>query len=110
DGRRFRATRLGNNPDVDFGLVKINEAENLPVAAIGDSSTLRPGQWILATGYPLGRRAGLPAIVRIGRVLPRRWSGRRSGEPRQLVTDAPLLIGYYGGTLYDQKHRVLAIH
>src|SRR5438270_13010842 len=31
DGRRFQATTLGNNPDVDFGLVKINEAENLPV-------------------------------------------------------------------------------
>ncbi len=109
DGRRFRARTLGFNMENDFGLVKIDQAEGLPVAPLGDSSTLRSGQWVLAVGHPLGRHAGRPAVVRIGRV---RTNSRRrmNSEPRRIMTDAPLILGDSGGPLFDLNGRVIGIN
>jgi S1-C subfamily serine protease len=109
DGRRMQATVLGSNGEEDFGLIKIDDAKDLPTAPIGDSSTLRPGQWVLATGHPLGLHRGRPPVLRIGRVLggPRRRTMR---EGHRILTDAPLISGDSGGPLFDLNGRIVGIH
>jgi serine protease Do len=109
DGRMLAGTVLGSNTEEDFGMVKIDEPKDLTTAPLGDSATLRPGEWVLATGHPLGLQPGRPPVLRLGRVLtgPRRASSRPS---RRILTDAPLISGDSGGPLFDLNGRVVGIH
>ena len=60
DGRQFTARLVGSDPRTDIALLKI-EAKGLPVAVVGDSSTLRRGDWVAAIGAPFGfAAASLP--------------------------------------------------
>src|SRR5262249_22959982 len=54
DGRTLRARVVGADPDTDIALIKVDGQTSLPVAPLGDSSTLRMGEWVCAIGNPLG--------------------------------------------------------
>src|SRR5262249_53237258 len=95
------------------------DAKDLPVVPLGDSSTLRQGQWILATGHPLGQRMGRPPVLRIGRVLGAPSTAaapsaseapRRRRNNQRIITDAPLINGDSGGPLFDLNGRVVGIN
>jgi S1-C subfamily serine protease len=53
DGRKFSGHVIGRDPELDIAVVKIN-ASDLPSAKLGNSNELRPGDWALAVGSPLG--------------------------------------------------------
>ncbi len=53
DGRKFPGSVLGSDSASDIAVVKI-EATNLPIARLGTSKTLRPGDFAIAIGSPLG--------------------------------------------------------
>jgi serine protease Do len=55
DGRRFSGVVIGADHQTDVALVKI-EGDNLPVAQVGTSRGLIPGQMAVAIGSPLGLR------------------------------------------------------
>jgi serine protease Do len=51
DGRYFFADVVGADPTTDVAVVKIEE-EGLPFLSLGDSESLRVGEWVLAVGNP----------------------------------------------------------
>lgn len=53
DGREFKARPVGSDNVTDVALLKI-DADNLPVAEIGDSAKTRIGEWVIAVGNPFG--------------------------------------------------------
>jgi serine protease Do len=53
DGRNLHATRVGSDPDTDIALIKVESTRPLPYAALGDSDSLRVGEWVVAIGNPL---------------------------------------------------------
>ena len=53
DGREFPAKILGNDPETEVALVKI-EASNLPYIELGNSDSLKVGNFVLAVGSPQG--------------------------------------------------------
>src|SRR3954465_3644492 len=63
DGRTMRARLVGADPDTDIALIKVDGQSGLPVAALGDSSTLRMGGWGGAIGNPLGYEHTVPVGV-----------------------------------------------
>jgi len=109
DGRVLTGITLGLDPDIDYGLLKVDTTSELPAAPIGDSSTLREGEWVIATGHPLGRHAGRPPVVRVGRVLGFR-SRMHDSMNTQVTTDAPLISGDSGGPLFDLTGRIVGIN
>ena len=82
DGRTLRARVIGADPDTDIALIKVDGQSGLPVAPLGDSSTLRMGEWVCAIGNPLGYEH---TRHRRRRQLPRPEAVRH--EPRQLHPD-----------------------
>jgi serine protease Do len=54
DGTTLPAKIVGTDPRTDLALLKVNAGRKLPYVELGDSSTVEPGQWVIAIGNPFG--------------------------------------------------------
>jgi len=54
DRRTLTAKVVGSDPQYDIALLKVDAKGNLPAVTVGDSRSLKPGQWVLAIGSPFG--------------------------------------------------------
>jgi serine protease Do len=63
DDRQFQATIVGHDKKTDLALIKIDSPEPLPFVNLGDSDTLRVGDWILAIGNPFGLGGSVTAGI-----------------------------------------------
>ena len=53
DGRIHYANLIGDDPDTDLALLRLEEPGAIPAARLGDSKQLRRGQLVIAIGAPL---------------------------------------------------------
>jgi serine protease Do len=107
DGREFSASVVGRDSKTDLALLKISSLfKNLPVLPLGDSDTIRVGDWVLAIGNPfgLGHTVTQGIISATGRVI---GSGPYDDF---LQTDAPINPGNSGGPLINLKGEVIGIN
>lgn len=66
DGRTFQGTVVNADRHSDIAILKIDSKTPLPVAKLGSSSKLRPGDWVIALGCPLSLQNTVTAgIVRL---------------------------------------------
>src|SRR5215470_327870 len=65
DGRSFDAEVLGRDPLTDVAVIRFkgDEVKNLPVVHLGDSNSLRVGDWVLAIGNPFGLTSSVSAGI-----------------------------------------------
>ena len=104
DGKSYKATVLGKDKELDIALIKI-DAAHLPFAKLGDSDSLRIGEWVVAIGNPLG----LEHTVTQGIISAK---GRKldTGVNAFLQTDAAINRGNSGGPLLNLRGEVIGIN
>ncbi|WPG41385.1 trypsin-like peptidase domain-containing protein [Variovorax sp. EBFNA2] len=105
DGRRFTARVVGVDKRTDVGLLKI-DATALPVAVIGDSSTLGVGDWVAAISSPFGFQGSLTAgvVSAVGRVMG------GAGDIPFIQTDVAINPGSSGSPLFNSRGEVVGIN
>ena len=107
DGRSFSGKVLGSDPVTDVAVVRV-AATGLPVAPLGDSSKVKPGEWAIAIGNPLGLdntvTAGIISAIQRTNAL---GEGQRVPYPQ---TDAAINPGNSGGPLINDHGQVIGIN
>ena len=105
DRREFSASLVGTDARTDVAVIKI-DAQDLPVVSIGDPSTLRTGEWVLAIGSPFG--LANTATAGIVSATSRSVGG---GSPVPFIqTDVAVNPGNSGGPLFNLNGEVVGIN
>lgn len=107
DGKKFGGKVVGADPDLDIAIVKIDtQGAELSTLPLGDSSGIRPGEWVIAIGNPYGFSNSVSAgiISATGRAL------NDLGKKNLIQIDAAINPGNSGGPLLNLKGEVIGVN
>jgi len=109
DRREFEANIIGTDPLTDIAVIKI-DANNLPVAFLGNSDKLKVGTWVMAIGNPLALSSTVTAgiISAVDRNL--KLIKDSYGVEDYIQTDAAINPGNSGGALVDLSGAVIGVN
>jgi len=105
DRREFKAKVLGVDKPTDIAVLKI-DAKGLKPVKLGDPSTVRVGEWVLAIGSPYGFENSVTAgiVSATSRALP------EGTYVPFIQTDAAVNPGNSGGPLFNMRGEVIGIN
>lgn len=116
DGFTTEATLVGNDPDSDLAVIKVDvNPDRLHPVSLADSDQVKVGQLAIAIGSPYGleQTMTLGIISALGRSLPVEnalsASGLTYSIPDVIQTDAPINPGNSGGVLLNDQGQVVGV-
>ncbi len=106
DERDLEAKLVGSDPQTDLAVLKVEDGK-LDALELGDSDSLRVGQWVVAAGTPFG----LSSSITSGIVSATGRSNLRIADYEDFIqTDAAINPGNSGGPLLDLEGKVVGIN
>jgi serine protease Do len=105
-GSKVPARVLGLDPVLDVALIRAESPAPLPVARLGDSTTIKVGDEVVAIGNPIGLDQTMTRgiVSGLNRLLP------GVSDEAMIQTDAPINPGNSGGPLVDRCAQVIGIN
>ena len=107
DKKVYNAEIVGADKKTDLALLKVDAGKKLSAVVVGDSESLKPGDWVIAIGNPF--RLGHTATVGIVSAKSRKVPG---GGPYDdfIQTDASINPGNSGGPLFNARGEVVGVN
>ncbi|MBC8101964.1 MAG: trypsin-like peptidase domain-containing protein [Cytophagales bacterium] len=110
NGKEYRdVTIVGRDPQSDLAVLKINGAQNLSAAVLGDSDKLRVGDWAIAVGNPLGFNSTVTLGI-VSALNRRDFRVENDALDRVIQTDAAINPGNSGGALANISGEIIGIN
>jgi len=113
DGTKVKAKPIGSDPRDDLAVVKIDPSQVPDFVSLGDSSTLTPGQSVIAIGSPLGAFTNTVTdgiISGLGRNEFSSGSADCQNYSNLIQHTAPINHGNSGGPLFNLKGEVVGVN
>ena len=107
DETPYEANIIGTDEKTDLAVIKINK-DNLTAAELGDSNSIKIGEFAMAIGNPLGMQSSVTSgiISAVDRTVD-----DDSGNTYTLIqTDAAINSGNSGGALVNSEGKVIGIN
>jgi serine protease Do len=106
DGKEYEAKIIGTDAKTDIALIKIKPDNSLPFVEIGDSDSVKVGEWVIAIGNPFGLEQTVTAgiVSAKGRVIG------AGAYDNFIQTDASINPGNSGGPLFNMAGKVIGIN
>lgn len=112
DNRNFPATVIGSDPVTDLALIKI-DAPDLHMIPMGDSDSLKVGEWVLAVGNPFGFTSSVTAGVvsaKARNISSSTGTPSNGGIQAYIQHDAAVNSGNSGGALLNLEGELVGIN
>jgi len=107
DGTELAAKIIGRDARTDLAVLKLEAGDRkFPFIQLGDSASVRPGEWVVAMGNPFG----LGGTVTAG-IVSAKGRDIGAGPYDQFIQiDAPINQGNSGGPLFTQDGKVVGVN
>ena len=115
DGKLYRWKLVGTDPGGDVAIIKLEGQERFPAAPLGDSDSVRVGDWAFAAGNPFTLAEDQRPTVTLGIVSGVKRFQEGSGL-NQLVygnciqVDSSINPGNSGGPLFNLRGQIIGIN
>jgi S1-C subfamily serine protease len=110
DGRLLRPSQVLADPESDIAALRVEAADGLPTAVLGDSDRVRVGQWVVAVGSPFGLSQSVTHGIISARERGQVSLGSTIRIKDFLQTDAAINPGSSGGPLLNLDGEVIGIN
>ena len=106
DGTFYKAQLIAADDELDIAALAI-DANGLSATRVGDSRSIRPGQWVIAVGHPFGVLGSATAgtVIASGAGLP-----EFGGEREWIALNLRLRPGHSGGPLVEVNGNTIGIN
>lgn len=110
-GEVHKAELIGADRSIDLALLKIDtQGAKLPTLPLGDSESLRVGEWVIAIGNPHDFDHTVTVGVVSGKERRVPLPQTDFGVVSFIQTDAAINLGNSGGPLLDSRGNVIGIN
>jgi Do/DeqQ family serine protease len=107
DGKEYPAELVGKDERKDLAMVSFKTSDVFPLAVLGDSDSVRVGDWAIAVGNPLGFMSSVTMgiVSAVGRT-----GGPANNINDFIQTDTSINQGNSGGALVNIRGEVIGIN
>ncbi|MBO3322149.1 trypsin-like peptidase domain-containing protein [Clostridium perfringens] len=111
DGKEVNAKVVNYDAERDIAVIKITDDVKMPgIAQLGDSSTVKAGEEVIAIGNPLGKEFSSTVTKGIVSSPNRKMKTENGNVLDYIQTDAAINPGNSGGPLINSKGEVIGIN
>lgn len=113
-GYEYKAKLVGQDPETDLAVIKVDPEEKITIIPFGNSEDIKVGDWAIAIGNPFPQQ-GLDRTVTVGVISAKGRSQLRFGEEtpqfqNYIQTDAAINPGNSGGPLVNLRGEVIGVN
>jgi len=109
DKREYSAEVIGDDPNTDLAVIRLDGAEELPSIVLGDANSIEVGEWVMAVGNPFRLTSTVTAgiVSAIGRQV--NIIDDDLAIENFIQTDAAINPGNSGGALVNLRGELVGI-